>query len=510
MGSCLSRPFSIEFPKTIIYQNTQLAITRHGLRFFAFLFVVYLLIWERNFMEDAIPFGAITFSAPGSYTVDTSTKSYCSSSAVDDCTILEPTEALLGSSTEGTLFVNTKVTYTSEVCTSCSTSGKSWVTQPTSATTSSLYTVNETSTYFVAGVEDYEVYVQHGGMVKWGYGEDSEYYGTAKTMTGALLGSAGNSVEKTFKSTNAYDIIKVSELLSAVDNSMCTAATCDTSDARYTGGTILVELRYKNRISHMTPEINEDMDYYYHCTLLPSLEDNTMTDIYPDLSGNYPYGKARMKLERSGFTVVFKITGAIGKFSFSVGWVHFVAGCFMFIVADWVFQLVMMFVCSETLRHKISVAKQASTDVFIYSSVAHRQKDGTYDHTPAKAMLSPEVELSEYQKKKHVQRQISRTRNDNNDAAAEKAFDELGRPPLFNEVGGDNDGWEAGGGGGHNNTRKPVPIGTKIKREFPGYGFFEGTVVEYKKPFYRVVYPDGDSEQLLGKELRPLILAQYL
>jgi hypothetical protein len=32
-----------------------------------------------------------------------------------------------------------------------------------------------------------------------------------------------------------------------------------------------------------------------------------------------------------------------------------------------------------------------------------------------------------------------------------------------------------------------------------------GTVVEYKKPFYRVVYPDGDSEQLTGRELRPLI-----
>jgi hypothetical protein len=35
-------------------------------------------------------------------------------------------------------------------------------------------------------------------------------------------------------------------------------------------------------------------------------------------------------------------------------------------------------------------------------------------------------------------------------------------------------------------------------------------VVDYKKPYYRVVYPDGDSEQLTGKELRPLIAGQEL
>ena len=55
-----------------------------------------------------------------------------------------------------------------------------------------------------------------------------------------------------------------------------------------------------------------------------------------------------------------------------------------------------------------------------------------------------------------------------------------------------------------------MPIGTKIKREFPGYEFFDGTVVEYKKPYCRVVYPDGDSEQLLGRELRPLVMASQL
>jgi hypothetical protein len=46
---------------------------------------------------DAEPFGSITFSAPNSYTVDTSTLDYCGAAVVDSCTIMEPTEALLGS-----------------------------------------------------------------------------------------------------------------------------------------------------------------------------------------------------------------------------------------------------------------------------------------------------------------------------------------------------------------------------------------------------------------------------
>eukprot|EP00615_Pteridomonas_danica_P010653 CAMPEP_0114333718 /NCGR_PEP_ID=MMETSP0101-20121206/3925_1 /TAXON_ID=38822 ORGANISM="Pteridomonas danica, Strain PT" /NCGR_SAMPLE_ID=MMETSP0101 /ASSEMBLY_ACC=CAM_ASM_000211 /LENGTH=372 /DNA_ID=CAMNT_0001464797 /DNA_START=178 /DNA_END=1293 /DNA_ORIENTATION=+ len=367
-------------------------------------------------MEDADPFGSITFSAPGSYTVDTSTYDYCDASIVDDCTILDPTEALLGSSTEGTLFVNTKVTYSSEICESCGNTGRGgWVSQPTSATTSTLYTVNNTNTYFVAGVEDYEVYVQHGGMVKWGYSKGAEFYGTSKTMSGALLGDSGESVEKTFKTTNAYDVMKVSDLLSAAGQSMCTASTCSSDDTRYTGGTILVELRYKNRVDHMSAEFIEDMDYYYHATYLPNLNDNVVSDIYPDLS-NHPYGKARVKIERAGYTIVFKMTGGVGKVSFSVGWVHFVAGCFMFVIVDAVFQFILLCVCSEKLRHKIQVAKQAATEVFIYSSTAHKQQDGLYDHSfSAKSVLANEVELSDYQKKKHVQRKISRTQKDNED-----------------------------------------------------------------------------------------------
>ena len=85
----------------------------------------------------------------------------------------------------------------------------------------------------------------------------------------------------------------------------------------------------------------------------------------------------------------------------------------------------------------------------------------------------------------------------------------------------DGDDWEGGGGGGggfgpsspggaRSEQRKAVPIGTVIKREFPGFGVYDGTVVEYKKPYYRVVYADGDSEQLLGRELRPLIAASHL
>ena len=69
-------------------------------------------------------------------------------------------------------------------------------------------------------------------------------------------------------------------------------------------------------------------------------------------------------------------------------------------------------------------------------------------------------------------------------------------------------GGGSGSGTGSSVGRKPVPIGTKIGR-ISGIWILRGGG-QYKKPFYRVVYPDGDSEQLLGKELRPLIKASRL
>eukprot|EP00743_Colponemidia_sp_Colp-15_P010161 GILK01011161.1.p1 GENE.GILK01011161.1~~GILK01011161.1.p1 ORF type:complete len:342 (+),score=29.45 GILK01011161.1:126-1151(+) len=53
-------------------------------------------------------------------------------------------------------------------------------------------------------------------------------------------------------------------------------------------------------------------------------------------------------------------------------------------------------------------------------------------------------------------------------------------------------------------TSKPpnFPIGTKIKKKFGRHGWFDGVVVQYKQPYYKVFYPDdNDSEQMTRTEL---------
>jgi hypothetical protein len=222
------------------------------------------------------------------------------------------------------------------------------VTPLTSATTSSLYTATKSNTYFVAGIESYDVAVQHGGMVKWGYSKASEYFGTSKTMSGALLGNGGESIVKKFSASGTYDSFTVAELLKAAGVSLCTDSDCANTDTRFAGGTLLVELRYKNRISHMVPEINEDMDYYYHVTLLPSLDANVPTDIYPDMT--YPLGYSRIKVQRTGVTVVFNLTGGVGRYDFAKGWVYLAGGCFMFVVLDYIFHFRLHTLSTKSFR----------------------------------------------------------------------------------------------------------------------------------------------------------------
>jgi hypothetical protein len=150
----------------------------------------------QHYVEVVQPFGAVTFSAgTQSYAVAASSYGYCSSSAVDGCTILEPSEALLGRGTSpGTLFVNTKVVLTQETCSACSSSDVGWATPPTSvAATSALYTASKTATYLVAGVEDYAVTINHGVASPWGdsNGAADGRAGSAWGLAGVLLGPNG-------------------------------------------------------------------------------------------------------------------------------------------------------------------------------------------------------------------------------------------------------------------------------------------------------------------------------
>ena len=145
--------------QVIVYENFRLGAVRQVLNALAWLFVAWFVGYNQSWLVEEAPVGAVTFSAPNSYAVDTDTLGYCSATAVDSCAILEPMEALLARSGEGELFVNTRVTYTYEACTSCIAVGATgWVTPVTSvASTASLYTASKSSDYFVAGVEDFEV-----------------------------------------------------------------------------------------------------------------------------------------------------------------------------------------------------------------------------------------------------------------------------------------------------------------------------------------------------------------
>lgn len=420
-------------------------------------------------------------------------------------------------SAEGQLFVNTRVAYTAETCTSCVNSGTGWVTPVAEENTADLYTATKEESFFVAGVEDFEVAVDHGGLARWGQRKQSEYYGTSFTMNGALLGKDGANYEdriKTYSDKASTDLIKVSDLLKAAGASkLCpTADACDADSSRYAGATLLVELRYKNRVTWGQTVLVDDLDYTYRAVVLEELSAATKVDIYPDLSGGNLYGYKRVRVERFGLNIAFRVTGAIGRFSFERLWIAFASGCFAFLFAQWLFRAFLRWcVPSRNLNAKLSMAFEASKEIFIYSASANKLEDGTYGAPSAKAMLKPEVEMSDYQKRKGIQRKLSRTRMDDGTAFNTTAMDMT-----------DGDDWDGpsgavGGGslsrgavGGGRALRKPVPIGTKIKRTFPGFGVYEGTVVEYSKPFYRVVYPDGDAEQLLGKELRPLIQASHV
>ena len=53
-------------------------------------------------------------------------------------------------------------------------------------------------------------------------------------------------------------------------------------------------------------------------------------------------------------------------------------------------------------------------------------------------------------------------------------------------------------------------IGRRVIKEFPPHGFFQGEVVSYKKPYYKVVYQDDDSEELTLNQLKKILIAEQV
>ena len=49
-------------------------------------------------------------------------------------------------------------------------------------------------------------------------------------------------------------------------------------------------------------------------------------------------------------------------------------------------------------------------------------------------------------------------------------------------------------------------IGRRVIKEFPPHGFFQGEVVSYKKPYYKVLYQDDDSEELTLNQLKKILI----
>ena len=51
---------------------------------------------------------------------------------------------------------------------------------------------------------------------------------------------------------------------------------------------------------------------------------------------------------------------------------------------------------------------------------------------------------------------------------------------------------------------KEFPTGTIVRKHFPNYGWFKGTVTQFnpKENMYKITYSDGDVEQMTHKEVK--------
>lgn len=176
-------------PQTVKYENRPLAVIRAVLYLGALLYMLIAVLWWRGYMEFSEPYGTVYVATEpyydGTYDVSVSSGSYSYCGDTYDCVNLDPAQAVFSDSKGEFATVTTRVSYVTESCSSCQEVSSYLTVPPASGVSTSVYSTVASSTYYVTGVEDMELYIQHGGMVPWGFKNDEDFYfGTSRTMDG--------------------------------------------------------------------------------------------------------------------------------------------------------------------------------------------------------------------------------------------------------------------------------------------------------------------------------------
>jgi len=324
--------------KIVKIRDRRLGALHYLLQLGIFIYIIiYTIVIQQRYLKSEIPFGSIRSTIQEPATLDAKSLPYClqnqptlNGRANYNCTFMLGRDLSYPPAIMDSIFVSTRLKDTYYYPPNCgSTIGVDEIVT-NFACISALTNVSVENRYYLGGIENYTVYIEHAI-----YGEVTDIVTTNADLKGELEYSDGSKRELTDADRlDTGDVFDLSEILQAAGiDSLDSDSTVNAANSkRYDGVLVLVIIQYSNRASAPS-----QFKYTYSFKVLTGVD-----VIVQEPSVVQPNGQI-MARSRYGVHFMYLVTGSIGKFDFQVLLTSIVAGLVLLGIATTIVDVLMIY-----------------------------------------------------------------------------------------------------------------------------------------------------------------------
>lgn len=332
--------FSYTTVKLVVIKDRRLGIIHYVLQFAIFIYiVVYTILYEQRYLKLEAPYGSVraTIQEPPSWPTSLTPSSnlpYCNQSDLPyqwagnkyDCAYITGTDLTFPPGTADTLLIGTRLKYTYY---STPPSHCDPYLPPTSPECAPTANRNLEHRYYIAGIEDYTLYMEHAV-----FGRLNELVLSNVDCEGSIIFHSSHPAVKFNDKTRTGDTVPLSTLLTASDIKLDDPSGLGKS-FRYDGALIVVVVTYTNDITNPNK-----LKYTYEFFNIPKQDVVAKQPISATPEGN-------IQKNWNGVRFVFMIVGSIGVFDFPTLLTSLVAGTVLLSVATTVVDMLMQHIMPD-------------------------------------------------------------------------------------------------------------------------------------------------------------------
>eukprot|EP01110_Echinostelium_bisporum_P009751 TRINITY_DN34006_c0_g1_i1.p1 TRINITY_DN34006_c0_g1~~TRINITY_DN34006_c0_g1_i1.p1 ORF type:complete len:371 (-),score=117.97 TRINITY_DN34006_c0_g1_i1:14-1126(-) len=338
-GMDLDEVFAYSTLKIVTIRDRRLGFLHYAFQIAIFAYIIiYTIIVQQRYLKTETPIGSIRATVRTANYANASTLPYCSQNqpsvngfANSPCAYQQGYDITYPPAPIDSIFITTRIKDSFYL------SNPSCPDPPTTLDCAPSTTPNRSSMYYVAGIEDFTIFIEHSV-----FGEQIDIATT--NGAGGLKGTIkfANDTSSVFEGKRDGDILYLPDLLEAANIDTLDTESGIGKSLRYDGLLVLGVIKYSNRQSHP-----KELKYTYD---FKALKGSDVVAMAPSVRTSDGF----MQRTVHGIRILFLVTGSIGKFDFPTLLTSIVNGFVLLKLSSTIVDLLLLYVMPEKDLYKKS------------------------------------------------------------------------------------------------------------------------------------------------------------